>query len=64
MSTSITPICGAGVSAQWGDPGLIINKPTKPLDINPFNITNKQVKSHLRHLEGLKEPSFYNDEGK
>jgi hypothetical protein len=49
---------------QWEDPGLIINKPTKPLDIGPFGIICKQVKSHSRHLEWLQEPSFYSDEGK
>jgi hypothetical protein len=34
-----------------------------PLDINPFGITCMQVKSHLRNLLVLHEPSFYKDEG-
>jgi len=37
---------------QWADPRLIINKPTKPLDIDPFEITYKQVNSQSRLLEG------------
>jgi hypothetical protein len=38
-----------------------INK--NPLDTDPFGITYMKVKSRLRHLLGLQEPSFWMDEG-
>jgi hypothetical protein len=52
------------VDMQWEDSRLMINTPTKPLDITPFGITCKKLKSHLRNLEGRQEPRFYSDEVK
>jgi hypothetical protein len=52
------------VGTHWEFPRFKENIPTKPLDIVPFSITCKQVKSQLRHIEVLQEPIFCSDEGK
>jgi hypothetical protein len=44
--------------------GSTLNHQQNPKDTDPFDITRKQVKSHLRYLWGLQEPGFRSHEGK
>jgi hypothetical protein len=43
--------------------GSIYLNQQNPLETDPFGITYMQVKSHLRHLLGLQEPSFSSSDG-
>jgi hypothetical protein len=43
--------------------GLSYLDQQNPSDTSPFGITYMQMKSHLRYLLGLQEPSFCSSEG-